>query len=610
MNGPWKWALGLLLALAFALRVAYCSVELSAARFGDESFGLRNVAAVLSHDRLWPINAFYPTLAWLPQGLLLWGLDGLAKWSGWSALAVQVGGRFTPLAYLLCRLVQVLYGTASIAALFALGRRWFGRETGWLAAAFLAAAPWHLRQSAIFKPDILLLLLQVLAFDWALRAVGSPDRRSYARAGMGIGLAAAAKYNGVAIAVPLLVGSLLGGRRVPWRTAGLVLLAGVASAASFLALDPYALVTPELVQRDFGRTLQFYHLQAHLQGQPSRWGLGWHAAKSLLHPSFHGPLVGTLALLGLLAMLWRLVRSRGSLVTEAMLLSFVIGYVAIYALSTSYQSPHNWIPLLPFSALAAADLTVRAARSLGGLLPRWWRPALTVPALLAAALCCAVPVVAETYQTVLPSTWERADGLLRRRFGAHLENRLILVEGLRRPRLTRWRRDGARPVLIRAEAISRWGLDPLRTDGEVRPASVPPRQTVAGEDVLEVLPALLRTTGPPLILRLHPWREVGDPRPLPLLSPRAFAPPPVAGGDLVSFEVILQLGKGASPVSLRWRGAEAPLLWSRTITRGGRFVSPRLPASTLAGPIELAGRPDARIVRVLAHDWSRPPGTH
>jgi hypothetical protein len=203
-------ALAALLVWALALRVWFATPELHAGRFWDERYALENVEALLRDGRWLPVNAFHPTLAHLPQAAVLAVPHGLARATGDPAFAVLQEDGFTPLGYLLARLVQAVLGTLSIYWLFRVGRRLFDCPTGLLAAALLAVVPWHLRQSAFFKPDVLLLLLELVAFDWALAAYERPRTGRFARAGLGVGLAAAAKYNGVTAALPLAAGWLFG----------------------------------------------------------------------------------------------------------------------------------------------------------------------------------------------------------------------------------------------------------------------------------------------------------------------------------------------------------------------------------------------------------------
>ena len=53
------------------------------------------------------------------------------------------------------RLPAAIAGIATVAALYALGRRWFDSTTGLVAAALLAVSPWHLALSRVAFRSIL-----------------------------------------------------------------------------------------------------------------------------------------------------------------------------------------------------------------------------------------------------------------------------------------------------------------------------------------------------------------------------------------------------------------------------------------------------------------------
>jgi len=90
----------------------------------DERFSLANVASVLAGNGLHPKQAYYPSLSYLPQAAVLWCAEGLHRATGIAAFAIHVRGhRWSPTAYLLCRLTNVTFGGARMLMLLRLNRR-------------------------------------------------------------------------------------------------------------------------------------------------------------------------------------------------------------------------------------------------------------------------------------------------------------------------------------------------------------------------------------------------------------------------------------------------------------------------------------------------------
>jgi 4-amino-4-deoxy-L-arabinose transferase-like glycosyltransferase len=607
-------ALAALLVWAFALRAWFATPELHAGRFWDERYALENVEALLRDGRWLPVNAFHPTLAHLPQAAVLAVPHGLARATGDPAFAVLGESGFTPLGYLLVRLVQAIFGTLSIYWLARIGRRLFDAPTGLLAAALMAVVPWHLRQSAIFKPDILLLLLGLVAFEWALAAYERPRTGRFARAGLGVGLAAAAKYNGVTAALPLAAGWLFGpGRR---RALGWVALAAAAAAATFVVLDPHLLLDPGMLARDFGRTLRDYGRKGQATAT-GRLDVIAHAFQTLGSETFHGVAVALLAFAGLAWLAVAAVRAAPERRRRlAMLLSFPVGYVLLYAAATNNPSDHNWLPLVPFTSLAAAAPAVAAGRALAarvGFLQA--RPLLPAAAVLG-VLVLATQATAYTYRVAVPSTWDRADLLILGRLGGDSGQRLVWQEGMDRYRVGRRTARQLKPVLVPPVDARAAGIAPETTDARVLvdgesagDASAPP----PGAEVLRLRPRPFRLHGPALTLIFHPWRAAGPPLPLAAADDGAFAvpaPPHAAGERWATVEVVTAPGAPPSPrMAVEWSGRRLPLFWAGT-RQGGRrrYVAPRVPAPAGASTLRVTGDPPPPVARLDLHLWL-PPAT-
>ncbi len=598
LRSPWLWGL---LIWAFALRVWFGSAGLHAGRFWDERFGLANIESFLRTGSLWPVNAFHPTLAYLPQALLLGAAELLHRVTGDPRFAVLQGGGIAPLGYLLCRLSQAVFGVLSLLALARLGERVFDRAVGLTAALLFAVTHWHLRQSVIYKPDILLMLLSILAVAWAVEAVAAPSARRFAVAGVGVGLAMASKYNAAPLGVALAVGALL--RRQPdWRRRLLWLFgAGAVCVGLFLALNPHLMTQSEMFRRDFGATLRDYSRKGARTSKPA---ILLHAGQVLAGPDYHGPVIASLALLGAVWIVVRAVRAeerrRAVLAT---LLAFPPVYVVLYALVTTNPSPHNWLPLLPFSALCAAFALVEGWRWATARLPAI--PKRTLTAVAAAALGAWGLVIGTTwvYRAMVPSTWGGVEPVLQAAVAGN-QPRYVVVSG--DIPMTRARTN--RPRWVVELSSEQWEARKLPRDwsdfevyrqGRFDPPA-PDGAEAAGARTL-VEPRLFQSQGPPLLLISHPWRLAGPPVKL-TRDGDTFLPPQIADSQLVSF--VLELPrKDRVRVRMSRGDVGLPLAWVGRKDAAQHFVTMRVGPGT--APLRVEGVAPERIRRVRAFVWER-----
>lgn len=589
--------LPLLLAWSFLLRAWVATPDLTARRFTDEVFGRENIYGLLVKGQLQPVGTFYPSLSYLPQAALLGLSEGLHRATGQDVFRV-FGGKedFSPTGYLLCRLLQAVFGTLSLYLTFLIGKRLFSAPVGLGGALVLSVVEWHIRQSAIFKPDILLLLTSLLAFYWSLKAAEKPGWRQYALAGLGIGLALSSKYNAAPLAIPLIVATLargLGRDRRPWAW---LVLAGVTAAAVFLLLNPYVLIAPDVYVTDFRKTLRHYARKGIMR-QGSHGSMPLHAVQTLLSESFHGLVVGTLSLLGVAGLAVAVIRRpRGAdadaemkRIGRAMALAYVVGYVLLYSFATTYPSPHNWLVLTPYTSLCAVWVVAVGWRWLAA---RW--PVLARPGVMAAAAAPAVLLLAFSglwvaYHHALPETWDAAQRHLagslqplRGRFAYYEEGMGRLVVKSRDGKVfaaATQRLDQVPPGLLDRADAELFPEDRLAGAG----GDFYRRRLAAGapEGVARIRPLLFRLWGPPLVIWAHPWRQVGRPIDLDLHPPGSPHPqrpaillPRLAPQELGSLEFVLPEaweGKGVRSVFLggeplelaRFKGAQQVVFTTR-----------------------------------------------
>jgi len=511
----------ILLAVSLGIRVWQALPGLEEGRFIDERYPLENIEVLLKKGQLRPANGLHPGLSYLPHALLLEASRMAHRVSGIETFAVfDSRGKFSPTAYFLCRMLQVVFATTSLWLTFLIGRRLGGDTLGLLAALFLSTTPWHIRQSVVYKADMTLVVTVVLAFYLSLRAIDRPTQRRYIAAGIAIGLSLAAKFNAAPIAVPLVVGTLLT-LGLSSRSCLSLLSAATASAATFVAFDPYAVIDPDFYLNDMGRTIRIYQRKAVAAGAQSRWGLVPNAARDLASGGYFGPVVGTLGLLGLLATasqaLIGLHRSRTG-VGWLMLASYPVSYLAFYAVGTSRPDPHNWLPMAPFVALGAAWMVRELGRRILTLVPE-------IPGrrILTAALCATLvgmvswPALRFSYSKAVPTTADRALEFLQARL-KRPNGRLVVSESelvvspynqraKRRFAIAdRDHRDLLGPVILTLSDAEIFPLERLSDPG----TSSMYRQRVSifpSEDVLVVEPRPFRAQGQALVCIAHPFHR-------------------------------------------------------------------------------------------------------
>lgn len=642
-----RWLLGLLLLWSFATRLLFSWPDPTLNRFWDERYNAGNVAAILALDRWQPIRTHYPTLSYLPHAATLeiyetarGGVPSLS--SAPPSFRVRADGRpfLTRTGLRICRTIQTLVGVGSLFVVFLIGRRLFGPWVGLGATFVLAVAPWHLRLSALFKPDIMLVLTATLAVYAMLRASHRDSLAGYAMAGALVGACTASKWNGAALVVPLLVTVALGG--VDRRSLLLrrCLAAGAAGAAVLVALNPWLILTPGVYRRHLGSTMNQYeerlvNSSAGLLDQPLN------ATTSLLGGIYFGPILGSCALLGLGSLLVVAVRRRNSsdlpgtrgiaTVSDAwILLTCFGGYVGALWAVTRYPKPPNWLIIAPVAALAGAWFAGWLFEAiLKGRAGRYRGPA--VIGLAAALSIAAWPKIRFIQETVYDENVPRTAVEAARETGREkpLRGRTFFSE-LRLgsedfdPRV--W--DGNHvPTLVLTESIAAEPrLERETADALLFPASRLETDhdeiyrelvsTRGGAIVRRFEPELFRLRGEPVVLVRRPFSRLGPPEPHPFhaasegvyevtLADAGRAARTDSASDLLSIEVAVRTPSGDA-VSVHVE-ADGDLVQCRPTRKGRdrrRCLTPRLRAPL--APIRVLIQPAREIIDVSVFRWRRP----
>lgn len=585
-------ALLLILVAGFALRWWYLDFQLAGSRYWDERFSFVNVGWLLETGTLEPANGYYPLLSYLPHAGVLGAAEALHHATGADWLKIREGAQFTATGYLLARLVQAVLGVGAVWLTFLVGRRLFSAGAALLAATAMAFSPWPVHASGVFKPDTPLLLTVLLAFLWALAADRRPTARRYALAGAGVALAMSTKLTGGLAALPLVSLSLLRCRREPRRLA-LLALAGAVALVLFLLLNPYWPLYFEFL----GKLTTEYELKAD-QLQMSRWQAPALIGGFLLRCL--GPLGSAAAALAAPLLVWLLARGRidpARTAATATLLLFPPVYAAAYVAMTPQFKPNNFLPIVPFVALAAAWGLVAALGWLGRRLPPARRPFLQGLAGGLIVASFAAPGIVYVHRSLTPEAEDLALRYMTRRLNSHPNCQIVLEPGPER--WPPW--ELARPfrtcALRRVERLTDLEPRELRlVDGIVFP-----RHRLAGENAAAYLAAVasgdaeltalypgrgLEVRGPDFVAVVLPWSPRETARPL---SPRlrqhgrfrlhAEMPAEVEAGEVVSFTFWLPLGALAPELPaprMRMGSYIVDLIPLGLGERGALFISPRL----------------------------------
>lgn len=396
--------LALLLLWSLVLRLVFALPGLDEPRFWDETYSLENVEHALDSGRLEPVSGWYPVPSWTPHALALGVAERALQLSGRSPEVLRTAEGVTPAGRYLCRAFSAFFGTLSLWLTFLLGRRLFGDGVALLGTALLSAAEIHLRLSAAFKPDLLLMALGLAAILVSLRAAASGGWHRFVLAGVLVALAASAKLNGVLFAASLPVATLARSPRdrSGWRG---LLLAGLASVGLFFLLNPWW-----RLYLDYFERTRYQYLETAVGLGETRFGAVGRVIGLLVSQTFHGGLIGVLSVAGLLALGVTTLRRRPENWFErAGFLAFPLVYFVVFVAMTPRAKPNHVLQLLPFTSLAAAWLAVVAMRGL------WKGRSSRLGGSLLGALVLVVTVAPTltVYRSVVPATSELASRQLR-----------------------------------------------------------------------------------------------------------------------------------------------------------------------------------------------------
>jgi 4-amino-4-deoxy-L-arabinose transferase-like glycosyltransferase len=338
-----RWLAGAFVASALAIRLlVWARAGIDHFDEGVYAFSADGLARGLGCDGLFEgEERFSPPL--------YFGLGALLKWiSGCAADRALIA-------------LGVAAGTATVALLWHVGRRWLGAGAGLVAAGLLAASPFHVALSAAALTDATFALLQLGAVFVLAEALERRSARLAVLGGAVTGLAWNTKYHGWFALVstglallPSLWSERRGGARaiasrlLPWLAAAAVAGACYAPWALYVESRPGGYAALAEYQQTMLRTQWLDNLARHVQQQ--RFFDGWWGAFAL----------PALALVGACTLLRRLRDVRAAA---------LIAWLALWTATTPLYQPYArlYLPLaigLMLAAGAGVDwIAARLARA-------------------------------------------------------------------------------------------------------------------------------------------------------------------------------------------------------------------------------------------------------
>lgn len=329
-----------IVTLAFGLRLSGIESGLPQSYVSDEydyvASGLTRLKRGDFNPRWWHYPSLHPYLCsatyltcffyYVPQG----------RWSSIHQVVEEdmlYWGRF----------LSVLFGTATVALTYFLGKRLYRTTVGLGSAALLAVFPGMVEHSQYNKPDVVLYFTVVVSVLVTLVYFERGGARYAVAAGVAIGFVVSSKYNGALVVIPFLLAVVLSLGRNALARADLYVGFG-AAALTFAALNPYLLA-------DFPRFVDHVASEIHayaVSGRPGMEGENNWWTHAVYTADFGAGLLPALFGLAGLVLLLRRLDAR-----TAIFLSFPVAHYAHYS-AQKVNWPGNLIPVYAFLAIAAA----------------------------------------------------------------------------------------------------------------------------------------------------------------------------------------------------------------------------------------------------------------
>lgn len=241
MLSPAYVALGLILGAGLALRLTGIDHGLPFVYHVDEARHFANRAIEMLGGDLNPGYFDNPSaFTYLVHLVLRFQFGGIWPFRDLGGLMAELKADPSS-AFVAARVVATVLCMLGVAAVFAVGRRLWGKAAGLAAAAILSFAFLPVAYSRFALNDVGVLAPVAVAVYGIVTAAERGGRRHFVLAGAALGLAVGFKYTAGAIVVPFLVAAALAARRDRGALVDAA-LGLVAAALVFFVTTPYFLL--------------------------------------------------------------------------------------------------------------------------------------------------------------------------------------------------------------------------------------------------------------------------------------------------------------------------------------------------------------------------------
>ena len=299
---------------------------------------IASVAGGIYHGDLNPHFFNYPALFMTLVAAVMWFVPDLSD---------------ATTAYRIARYLSAAAGIGSVLVLSRIGQRLYGRAAGLAAAALLAVAFLHVRDSHFGVTDVPMTFMVLVAFLYIVRMSESGSTQETIAAGIASGLATSTKYNAALIALPAVLAIITYREGHHGRLRSRVSRSGLymsAMVGAFLVTSPFTLLDFREFVADV--TFESRHLA---EGHKVVLSRGWmHHMTSSLRYGIGIPLLAT----GIAGMLLAIVRDRRK---GALVAAFPLAYYLVVGSGYTVFARYI-IPVVPFLCLTASNAVIAAAQ--------------------------------------------------------------------------------------------------------------------------------------------------------------------------------------------------------------------------------------------------------